>query len=209
MAAFIAGAISLVALTLNKEQKISELRQAWIDGLRNDLSTLFATVRAFARATQEASHSAEKTNVESAIKFSDEHVSKFRYQVAETRYRIQLRLNPKEKDHIELLRLIKVAIHKQQEAIDGENETDQVMREIESAVEHSTKVLKSEWERVKKGEPQFRVVNWVITLLLISAVIVFIEALLGQPQQANAETKQITSETSKPVTRPDSPAQKQ
>lgn len=32
--ALVAGAFSFVNLTLNKEQKTSEFRQAWIDGLR-------------------------------------------------------------------------------------------------------------------------------------------------------------------------------
>jgi hypothetical protein len=34
--AIIAGAFSFLGLVLSKEQKISELREAWIDGLRAD-----------------------------------------------------------------------------------------------------------------------------------------------------------------------------
>src|SRR5450759_2566061 len=52
IAALIAAAFSFVNLTLTKEQKTSEFRQAWIDALRQDLATFFATVRAFARAAQ-------------------------------------------------------------------------------------------------------------------------------------------------------------
>lgn len=53
VASLIAAAISFVNLTLNKEQKTSDFRQAWIDGLREDLSSFFACSRAFARASQE------------------------------------------------------------------------------------------------------------------------------------------------------------
>jgi len=42
VAAVIAGLISVVALTLTKEQKTSEFRQAWIDGLRSDLADYLA-----------------------------------------------------------------------------------------------------------------------------------------------------------------------
>ncbi|HKE96605.1 MAG TPA: hypothetical protein VKB34_20010, partial [Povalibacter sp.] len=50
VASLIAGVFSFVNLTLNKEQKTSEFRQAWIDALRADLSAFFAAARAFARA---------------------------------------------------------------------------------------------------------------------------------------------------------------
>jgi hypothetical protein len=36
----IAAMVSLVGLTVSKEQKVSELRQAWIDALRDDLAGL-------------------------------------------------------------------------------------------------------------------------------------------------------------------------
>ena len=50
VAAAIAAAASLVAVTLSKEQKVSEFRQAWIDALRQDLASFFSSARAFARA---------------------------------------------------------------------------------------------------------------------------------------------------------------
>jgi len=36
----IAAMVSLVGLTVSKEQKVSELRQPWIDALRDDLAGL-------------------------------------------------------------------------------------------------------------------------------------------------------------------------
>ena len=54
VAALIAALISFVNLTLSKEQKTSEFRQAWIDGLREELATLFSSARALCRTMQEA-----------------------------------------------------------------------------------------------------------------------------------------------------------
>lgn len=34
LAAFVAGLVAAFNLTLSKEQKVSEMRQAWIDGLQ-------------------------------------------------------------------------------------------------------------------------------------------------------------------------------
>src|ERR1700719_4726411 len=36
---FVAGAFSLLNLTVSKENKVSEFRQTWIDALRDDIAT--------------------------------------------------------------------------------------------------------------------------------------------------------------------------
>ena len=46
VAALITALIAYINLTLSKEQKTSEFRQAWIDGLRNDLAAFFSSARA-------------------------------------------------------------------------------------------------------------------------------------------------------------------
>jgi predicted butyrate kinase (DUF1464 family) len=43
-AASMAGIFSLFSLINNKEQKVSEFRQAWIDGLRHEVTTLVASL---------------------------------------------------------------------------------------------------------------------------------------------------------------------
>jgi hypothetical protein len=46
VAALVAGLFSFFNLVLSKEQKLSELRQDWIDGLRNDLAEHIAAIQA-------------------------------------------------------------------------------------------------------------------------------------------------------------------
>lgn len=180
VAALIAAAISFVSLTLNKEQKTSEFRQAWIDGLRNDLASFFAAVRAFARATQEHRPSQEGGKAETPFAFTDQAVSDLRHQVAETRYRIQLRLNPKEANHVELLRLMNTAVAKQQSAMFGQVQTEEVLAALEAAAGFAPQVLKAEWERVKRGELPFRVVrNWIAPIVFVLSI-VFVVVLLVQ-----------------------------
>ena len=53
VAALLAGAIAALTLIVNKENKISEFRQAWIDGLREDLTNFLSASRTFTRALQE------------------------------------------------------------------------------------------------------------------------------------------------------------
>lgn len=45
-ASIVAATVSLIGLTVAKEQKVSELRQAWIDALRAELSELVSHAQA-------------------------------------------------------------------------------------------------------------------------------------------------------------------
>ena len=128
VAALVGGAFSFVSLTLNKEQKTSEFRQAWIDGLREDLATFFAGARAMARATEEQREAMAKGASSSTFAMTGEKISDIRYQAAETRYRIQLRLNPKEAEHNELLRLMQVAIAEQNKFFKGSGDMDSTLK---------------------------------------------------------------------------------
>jgi hypothetical protein len=176
IAALIAAAVSFVNLTLNKEQKTSEFRQAWIDGLREDLASFFACARAFARAAEELKvFGSNGATGGTYLAITAEKVSEIRFQVAETRYRIQLRLNPKEAEHKELLRLMQVAIEAQQSVLQGKGDTVSTLRAIETAAEFAPQILKTEWERVKKGEFAFRAArNWVAPMIFfVSMLFIF------------------------------------
>ncbi len=171
-AAVITAAISFVNLTLTKEQKTSEFRQAWIDGLREDLASFFATIRAFARSAQELQNFGKGARDGAPLAFTEQKISDLRYQVAETRYRIQLRLNLKEPEHAELLRLMQVAIEHQQRVLAGEGTTEQTLNAVETAAAYAPQILKSEWERVKKGERPFQLArNWIAPSIFLLAFV--------------------------------------
>jgi hypothetical protein len=171
-ASLIAATIAFVNLTLTKELKTSEFRQAWINALREDLSVFFACARAFARATEEQhkfNGTQEKVN---AFEISKEKVSDIRYQVAEVYSRITLRLNPEDSEHEELLRLMAVAISKQNEALSTKSNSQETMKAIVRATDYSRPLIKKEWNRVKSGEPAYRyarngAVGGIIFLCLI------------------------------------------
>lgn len=175
VAALIAAAISFVNLTLTKEQKTSEFRQAWIDALRQDLSIFFACARSFARAT-EAQHKHGDEHEEKALfKIGRRKIGDMRYQIAEAYSRIVLRLNPDEPEHEKLLRLMERSIGEQNEALATKGDSERVMQAIEVATKFARPLIKKEWTRVKKGELPFRIArNWVapiIFFLSISAII--------------------------------------
>jgi hypothetical protein len=177
VAALITGAISFVNLTLTKEQKTSEFRQAWIDALREDLSKFLGAARAFARAVEILHQFGPDYKNKVALTLSEEKISDLRYQASETLCRIQLRLNPSEAEHVELLRLLRRAIDEQNSMLRSGGGIDPTMKAIEPATEYAQPVLKKEWERVKSGELPFRIArNWVtpIVVTLSIAFVVFL-----------------------------------
>jgi hypothetical protein len=162
VAALITAAVSFVNLTLTKEQKTSEFRQAWIDGLRDELAGFLAAARAFARAVEVLNMFGPEYKEKTSLLISDEKIGELRYQAAETLCKIQLRLNPSETEHQELLRLLRRAISEQNAMLSERTGIEETMKAIERATEYAQPVLKKEWERVKTGELPFRVArNWV------------------------------------------------
>lgn len=171
VAALIAGAISFVNLTLTKELKTSEFRQAWIDGLREELAKFFGAARAFARAVEALHKFGPEYKQKAALLITDEKASELRYQAAEMLSKIKLRLNPEEAEHIELLRLLLKAVSKQNEMLTNGSNVSETLAAIEAANEYARPVLKKEWKRVKEGELPFRVArNWLAPIIFLASV---------------------------------------
>jgi len=174
LAALIAGAVSLVTITLSKEQKISEFRQAWIDALRADLASFFFSSRAFSRAMEARRIHGIESKDPGKVLFTPEKIGEIRATAAESFYRIKLRLNPDEAEHKELLRLLWQAIADQNVSLQGVGPThDEVLAAVDRAADFAGPVLKAEWKRVKEGEKPYRVIRISATVVVIVALIAF------------------------------------
>jgi len=175
LAALIAGAVSLVAITLSKEQKISEFRQAWIDALRADLASFLSSARAFARAMDARNvHGVESKDPGKTL-FTLEKVGEIRATAAESYYRIKLRLNPGEADHKELLRLLWQAIDDQNAVLKGDGAVQRdVLAAVDRAADFAGPVLKAEWKRVKEGEKPYRSIRVSATIIVVLALLAFV-----------------------------------
>jgi hypothetical protein len=93
LAAAIGGAFSFLSLVVAKEQKISEFRQAWIDGLRQDIANFVAAAYHMAvRVLDEAEMSREEL-----IKFRAD-IQETQETLARCNASIRLRVNPSEPD---------------------------------------------------------------------------------------------------------------
>jgi hypothetical protein len=155
-AALIAALASLLGLVISKESKISEFRQKWIDSLREDIAAFLGETSRY--------HA---------------HVLGLTKEIAPARlneliFRINLRLNLKEKNHDHLSK----AMDEYRTFILGSNRTMDVMKRQEDAGVKAqdiallaADVLKTEWNVVKRGEFVYRVTFFVLlSVLLYSAV---------------------------------------
>jgi hypothetical protein len=172
LAALITALISFVNLILSKEQKTSEFRQAWIDGLRGELAVFFSSARALCRTMEEARSPNTTDEDIQYFKFSNDKIGNMRLASADSLYRIKLRLNKKEPEHKELNHLLESAIRIQNSInIEKDKDYTEALNAIEIAVSCSQDILKTEWDRVKKGEIPFQIAKYGTLLIIIISLI--------------------------------------
>ncbi|HCG7089335.1 hypothetical protein ACJO15_10515 [Vibrio parahaemolyticus] len=147
-AAIIAGVISLINLSVSKEHKISELRQGWINELRTEMAILLAKFNHLVNLY------ICELNLEEKIcywTFYKEHIGLIQ-EIDELIHKIKLRLNPSEHSRlIALLEDLEISITE----TDRINDADGIFTLLNQGNEMTKELLKSEWERVKLGEPGF------------------------------------------------------
>jgi len=184
VAALVAGIVSLLGLIISKEQKTSEFRQAWIDGLRSEISLLIAHMNVIFAARQLGESSWAALRVDAIA-------------INQATAQIKLRLNPREEKSRNLL----------QHIADLENflHSPQGMRfeklnELEEQLaEDAQALLKAEWDRVRKGEVTFRVAKIsAAALVLCLAVFLPCYALLGDQIRSPLPARVIRSANSAP-----------
>lgn len=175
LAASIAAVASLLGLIITKEQKVSDLRQAWIDALREDLSHLIACASEMAFNPYQFSDKSEAQARNTVI-----------VQEANLRtYRTRLRLNMTEAACQDLDAAIdNIQMLAQQTPHPDENEMEKAERDL---VSKAQVVLKGEWERVKKGEPYFRVFRTILFTSLFVLIALLIIAVFS-PTSSNEPT---------------------
>jgi len=139
VAAFIAAIFGAIGLIINKENKISEFRQEWINEFREEVSLLVEAYKQYLTAFQNLDTTEAETHKTKYDKSGELH----RY-----RSKIKLRLNADESKRTEaereldrlMLEIVKNPSGRKSEDIIG------------SIYKQTGLIFKREWEIVKKGE---------------------------------------------------------
>ncbi|VVM43806.1 hypothetical protein PS623_00392 [Pseudomonas fluorescens] len=158
-AALLTGFFSYMNMVSSKENKVSEFRLSWLDGLRNEIaeytSAVQELVRIQSRFTSGDFHS-EKEKHALYIDWYKETREAFARAV-ENLSRIQLRLNPlhiQDKPDSPEAKLLSALKDAREASKDGDFERAlELCNDIRVA---AAPILKSTWDLVKDGEPGYR-----------------------------------------------------
>ena len=158
LAALISAIAVYITTVLSKEQKTSEFRQVWIDGLRNDISEYLSKVQSIHSLGRAHAGATEQEKLKLVVDMMD-HIQEA--QMCE--YRIALRLNPVEHTSLmvkitsfqdEMLKLSSANLDRTKLIFEKDILTQALIKE-------SQVVLKKEWKRVKTGELSFRILKYL------------------------------------------------
>lgn len=170
LAALIAASISFIALLVAKENKVSEFRQSWIDSLRTEISDYMAAVGLWINAEQRWMETGETTK-ESVWHDYIKTIQPSIERMESTSARVRLRLNKEDTDprlrqlNNDLLRGFDSIRDLMSQRKYGE------ARAVTAGLQElAAPILKMEWERVKIGEPTYRVAKWAAALVVLVAL---------------------------------------
>ena len=163
LAALIAGLVSLLGLIISKEQKISEFRQAWIDGLRENVALVITHIEAI-RGAMHAARPAQ-----ASWQDRKEHF----VAINEAITCVRLRLDSFEPSSRELLSSL---TELEDIAQAGDIATSQLVGPaIDKLTERCRLVMQEEWKRVRDGELTYRLAR----LGSVTAVGIALALLIG------------------------------
>ena len=183
--AFIAAIVSFLGLIISKEQKISEFRQIWINNLRNDISSLMGNLTEYNTRWLVNEPGLDEIKFKNFLNENHSLIN----DLLKLKHSISLRLNKHEHEDI----LINMdEIYKSIVFPTKDNMGKDFQEKTEHFIFLSHKILKSEWERVKKGEPIFKFSKYLV-LSMIAVTVLYLGykefKVVSAHQESNVSSK--------------------
>lgn len=159
-AAVIAGLVSLLGLIIGKEQKVSEFRQAWINDLRICMISYLSEINAIC----------DLVRIEASGRpISQEKLVESYKALNEANHGILLRVN-REEEHPKALLAAMEAF--ENAAASKATLTPQIIKDSErDFLAASEKLLKHEWNVVKRGEKTYFWSKWITIIVTIALIL--------------------------------------
>ncbi|QXI03634.1 hypothetical protein HU718_016475 [Pseudomonas tensinigenes] len=176
-AALLAGFFSFLNLVSAKENKVSEFRLAWVDGLRDEVAIYTAAVQELVRVDgpklYDLKDSSETKTIAELRRERHLETRDAYNKVAESLSRIQLRLNPKhvndnpDGDEARLM----ASIQKTRDLFNG-GYYKEASKFCDDIREVTAPLLKKTWDQVKKGELGYRLIRASALIIIIAGTTV-------------------------------------
>lgn len=175
IAALLAGFFSYLTLISAKENKVSEFRLVWLDGLRDEISDFTAAIQCLLVVDASCDFYRNKIGADAWPFDAEVDWLKLREdsykEVVRNISRIQLRLNPKHvvenPDGPE--GKLMAAMYKAREYFNDGNyeECRECCEEVRAA---ASPILKSTWDSIKGGEPEYKKIRKNARNIIVSGV---------------------------------------
>ncbi len=173
VAAGITGLFSLITLTVSKDNKVSDARQRWLDGLRKDTANFLGGIDTLMRLVEPKINGQPAGLPREELRAFREARSELYQHLNEMRFRMLLRLDPEDSyDKVTHAQVIN-NVNALTDAFFGPCDEPNIktVRELQPRVVDGTrKIIKGTWTRVKQGEGTF---TFVRTALEVAVVVIF------------------------------------
>jgi hypothetical protein len=172
IAALVGGGITYLVAVFTKENKVSDFRQDWIDGLREETAR-FIGIWYYVAAELEFVPPEEFSTRHFWRSMKDQFM-----ELEILQAKIELRLNPSEHSGV----IERLGFLTQGESLTGLTHA-QRKAEIDFFSREIQRILKGEWNRVKVGEDTYRTIKrvskWVLAIGLILLLVVGVAQLVA------------------------------
>lgn len=174
----LASCLALFGLTIAKDGKVSEFRQEWIDGLREDVSEYLANVHQLYGVSRVPNVFPGNAGVEALRK------------VNELSSRIRLRLDPEKALSARLsgdMAALREVVSSNRYDVVGLADVEKAALTVERT---TSELVEQGWKRVKKGELRFRVGLWASILGILFSL-----GMISTPYYHRAPSASIAAKT--------------
>lgn len=174
LASLIAGVFSYLNMIASKENKVSEFRLAWINGLREEIAEFCSGVQNLSLFLTHYYDIDFYEKEDENLKWISE-IAVYRGEALKSLTKIRLRLNHKEiisgKNSPERNLITAIDIARE----DLNNENFEGMNDSVSNIRSAaSEILKSSWETVKKGERSYIIVKRGVEIILMLVLILML-----------------------------------
>ena len=204
LVALVAGFFSYLNLVVSKEQKISEYRERWISSLREEIAAFIAAISHLAAcfSTFKKLHKATSAGTLPAadlLKFYADNASS--YQAVRDNYsRITLRVNRNENDPaLKAINDSFLTALEEVRSLYNDGKYPEARGKCEEFRNSAIPLLKTEWNRVRDGEPEYRRakamarnVLWLGLVTSAAALIFSVKSGAGPVTSNEANSKNAT-----------------
>ncbi|MBD8194422.1 hypothetical protein IFR35_23785 [Pseudomonas fluorescens] len=214
-AALLAGFFSYLNLVSAKENKVSEFRLAWIDGLREEIATYTAAVRELVRVDGNKLYEKNDTEEKTIIELRRERHLETRDaygKVVESLSKIQMRLNPthiKEYPDGPEAKLMANILKTRQ--LFNDRRYSEAGTFSDDIRDSATPLLKVTWDLVKNGEPGYQKIRTIAARTIIVGMVLvgvtFFGLCITAFVQVKTKNQNLESESSNSAQAPVTSAQ--